>query len=49
MGNSVYSTPVVANNILYIANKDRLYAIKNGAKSDPPEDSDSGESSEASE
>lgn len=49
MGNSVYSTPVVANNILYIANKDRLYAIKNGAKSEPPEDSDGGDSSEASE
>ena len=24
MGNSVYSTPVVANNVLYIANKDAL-------------------------
>ncbi|MBX3443897.1 MAG: PQQ-binding-like beta-propeller repeat protein [Planctomyces sp.] len=27
MGNSVYSTPIVANNVLYIANKSRLYAI----------------------
>ena len=28
MGNSVYSTPVVANNILYIANKTHVFAIK---------------------
>ena len=28
MGNSVYSTPVVANNILYIANKTHLFAIE---------------------
>ncbi len=28
MGNSVYSTPVVANNILYIANKSHLFAIE---------------------
>jgi outer membrane protein assembly factor BamB len=27
MGNSVYSTPIVANNILYIANKDHIFAI----------------------
>ena len=27
MGNSVYSTPVVANNMLYIANKDHVFAI----------------------
>ena len=27
MGNSVYSTPVVANNVLYIANKSHLFAI----------------------
>jgi outer membrane protein assembly factor BamB len=27
MGNAVYSTPIVANNVLYIANKSRLYAI----------------------
>jgi len=27
MGNSVYSTPVVANNVLYIANKDHIFAI----------------------
>ncbi len=27
MGNSVYSTPIVANNVLYIATKNTLYAI----------------------
>ncbi len=27
MGNSVYSTPIVANNVLYIANKTHLFAI----------------------
>lgn len=31
MDNSVYSTPIVANNVLYIANKNTLYAIKEGA------------------
>jgi outer membrane protein assembly factor BamB len=30
--NSVYSTPIVANDILYISNKDTLIAIKEGAK-----------------
>jgi outer membrane protein assembly factor BamB len=28
MGNSVYSTPIVANNVLYIANKSTLFAIQ---------------------
>ncbi|MBX3438412.1 MAG: PQQ-binding-like beta-propeller repeat protein, partial [Planctomycetaceae bacterium] len=37
MRNSVYSTPVVANGVLYIANKSTLFAIKEGAKSDPAE------------
>jgi outer membrane protein assembly factor BamB len=32
MGNSVYSTPIVADNVLYIANRTHLFAIKNGAK-----------------
>ena len=32
MGNSVYTTPVVANNTLFIANKDHLFAIASGAK-----------------
>lgn len=31
MGNSVYSTPICANDILYIANKSILYAITPGA------------------
>ena len=29
MSSSVYSTPVVANNILFIADKDHLFAIEN--------------------
>ena len=29
MGNSVYSTPIVAGNILYIANRTHLFAIQN--------------------
>ncbi len=32
MGNSVYSTPIVANNVLYVANRTYLFAIANGAK-----------------
>jgi outer membrane protein assembly factor BamB len=32
MGNSVYSTPIVAGNVLYIANRTHLFAIQNGAK-----------------
>jgi outer membrane protein assembly factor BamB len=35
MGNSVYSTPIVANNVLYISNKSTLFAIKEGAQSQP--------------
>jgi outer membrane protein assembly factor BamB len=31
MGNAVYSTPIVANNMLYIASNDRLFAIAEGA------------------
>ena len=27
MANSVYSTPIVANGMLYIANKDHVFAI----------------------
>lgn len=44
MGNSVYSTPIVANNILYIANKTHLFAItpeaseKAAAAKQPAED-----------
>lgn len=32
MGNSVYSTPIVADNVLYIANRTHLFAIANGEK-----------------
>ena len=32
MGNSVYSTPIVAGDTLYIANKSHLFAIRAGAK-----------------
>lgn len=32
MGNAVYSTPIVANNVLYIANKSTLFAIQSPAK-----------------
>ncbi len=32
MGNSVYSTPIVADNVLYISNRTHLFAIKQGAK-----------------
>jgi outer membrane protein assembly factor BamB len=35
MENSVYSTPIVANNTLFVSNKDALFAIKKGAKSAP--------------
>ncbi len=37
MNNSVYSTPVVANGVLFISNKSTLFAIKAGAQSDPAE------------
>jgi outer membrane protein assembly factor BamB len=36
MGSSVYTTPVVANNTLFIANRNRIYAIQEGARSGPP-------------
>jgi len=39
MGNSVYSTPIVADNVLYIANRTHLFAIENGAtpvEANPP-------------
>lgn len=32
MGNSVYQTPIVANNVLYIANKKYLFAIETKAE-----------------
>jgi outer membrane protein assembly factor BamB len=35
MGSSVYTTPVAANGVLYVTNRERLYAIQQGARSDP--------------
>jgi len=35
MGSAVYTTPVVANDTLFIANRNRIFAIKEGAKSEP--------------
>ncbi len=35
MGSSVYSTPVPANGALYIMNRNQLFALANGAKTDP--------------
>jgi outer membrane protein assembly factor BamB len=40
MGNSVYSTPIVANNVLYIANRTHLFAIEEGAEPVTPESSE---------
>ncbi len=37
MNNSIYSTPVVANGVLFISNKSTLFAIKAGAMSEPAE------------
>lgn len=37
MGNSVYTTPIVAHNVLYVANRTHLYAIAEGASSEPAE------------
>ncbi|MCU0960486.1 MAG: PQQ-binding-like beta-propeller repeat protein [Pirellulaceae bacterium] len=35
MGSAVYTTPIVAGNVLYIANRNRLFAIEQGASSAP--------------
>jgi outer membrane protein assembly factor BamB len=35
MKSAVYSTPIVANGVLYLANKSALYAIQEGTKSKP--------------
>ncbi len=37
MDSAVYTTPVAANHTLYIANRNRIYAIEEGAKSEPAE------------
>jgi outer membrane protein assembly factor BamB len=35
MGSAVYTTPIVAGDVLYIANRNRLFAIQQGATSPP--------------
>jgi outer membrane protein assembly factor BamB len=35
MGSSVYTTPVIANNTMFIANRNRVFAIREGATSEP--------------
>ena len=35
MGNSVYTTAVAANGVLFVSNRDHLYAIQEVADSDP--------------
>ncbi len=35
MGNPIYASPVIANNVLYVATEDRLYAIEQGTKTAP--------------
>jgi len=35
MGGAVYTTPVAKNGVLYIASRNRLFALKQGAKSSP--------------
>ena len=35
MGSSVYSTPVPANGALFIANRNQLFALKEGAMTKP--------------
>ncbi len=35
MGSSVYTTPVIANDTMFIANRNRIFAIREGAQSEP--------------
>ena len=35
MDNSLYTTPVAANGVLYVTNRSKLFALQKGAKSDP--------------
>ncbi len=37
MGSSVYTTPVIANDTMFIANRNRIFAIREGAQSEPLE------------
>jgi outer membrane protein assembly factor BamB len=39
MGSAVYTTPIVANDVIYIANRNRVFAIQQGANSGPTPDS----------
>jgi outer membrane protein assembly factor BamB len=43
MGNSVYSTPIVADNVLYIANRTHLFAIEKGAQPVPQDSTAAGQ------
>lgn len=36
MGSSVFTTPIVANDTLYIANRNRIFAIKEGTRANRP-------------
>lgn len=38
MESATYTTPIVANNVLFIANRNRLFAIEEGASSEPAEE-----------
>lgn len=42
MQNSVYTTPVAANGVLYVNNRRTLFAIKQGASAPPAAESDAG-------
>jgi len=35
MGASVYSTPVVSNGVMYVLTRNRLWAVRAGAQSEP--------------
>jgi hypothetical protein len=35
MGNAVYTTPFAKEGVLYVLSRNRLFAIKDGAKSEP--------------
>lgn len=43
MGSSLYTTPIVANDAIYFANRNRLFAIKSGVKGEPVPDADTSE------
>jgi outer membrane protein assembly factor BamB len=42
MGSSVYSTPIVANRVLYIAGKDHVFAIAPGGPAAPKDEAKTG-------